>query len=300
MNNRRVVFVGAVRASVAALRALLATSEISLVGVITKRTSSFNADHTDLAPIAEVNHIPFKYVRDINSPHVQEWITQIRPDVIFVLGWSQLLNRDTLSLAPKGVVGFHPALLPQNRGRHPLIWALVLGLKKTGSTFFVMDERADSGAILSQQELQIDDRETATSLYRKIEVAIAKQIPEFLPRYLSGILVPAVQPQVCANSWRKRSRDDGLIDFRMSTSSIDRLVRALTKPYPGAEIRMGNERFPVWQAEPVLGPVPDNFEPGKVLETNTETRSFVVKTDDGAIRVLNHDVTDLPEVGSYL
>ena len=74
-----------------------------------------------------------------------------------------------------------------------MIWALVLGLRKTGSTFFVMDEGADSGGILSQREIQIEERETATSLYGKIEVAIEEQIPRFLPGYLAHVLKPTAQ-----------------------------------------------------------------------------------------------------------
>ena len=67
-----------------------------------------------------------------------------------------------------GVIGYHPAALPKNRGRHPLIWALVLGLKKTASSFFIMDERADSGDVISQEEIIINDDDDASSLYAKM------------------------------------------------------------------------------------------------------------------------------------
>ena len=60
----------------------------------------------------------------------------MRPDIIFCFGWSRLIKEELLKIPKKGVVGYHPAMLPKNRGRHPLIWALALGIKTTGSTFF--------------------------------------------------------------------------------------------------------------------------------------------------------------------
>jgi methionyl-tRNA formyltransferase len=63
----------------------------------------------------------------------------------FCLGWSNLLKAEILKAAPLGVIGFHPAALPANRGRHPLIWALGLGLDETATTFFFMDKGADRG-----------------------------------------------------------------------------------------------------------------------------------------------------------
>ena len=71
------------------------------------------------------------------------------------MGWSRIIGKELLAVPPKGIVGYHPAALPANRGRHPIIWALALGLKETASTFFFMDNGADSGPIISQKSLII-------------------------------------------------------------------------------------------------------------------------------------------------
>ena len=81
-----------------------------------------------------------------------------------------------------GVLGFHPSELPKNRGRHPLIWALALGLKKSASTFFFMDEGIDSGEILSQKIFDILSNDDAQSLYDKMSNNALQQIEEFLPQ----------------------------------------------------------------------------------------------------------------------
>ena len=70
-----------------------------------------------------------------NEAEQISFITEKSPDVIYCFGWSHILSKKILKLPPYGVVGFHPAELPNNRGRHPIVWALFLGLKKTASTF---------------------------------------------------------------------------------------------------------------------------------------------------------------------
>ena len=137
-------------------------------------------------------------------------------------------------MTPLGVVGFHPAALPANRGRHPIIWSLVLGLDKTASTFFFMDAGADSGDILSQREILISDQDDARTLYNKVTEMALSQIEEFLPALASGSAQRVTQSPLEASSWRKRRKTDGVIDWRMSAQSIHNLVRGLSKPYVGA------------------------------------------------------------------
>ncbi len=117
-------------------------------------------------------------------------IADRRPDVVFCFGWSRLLRLPLLRVAPLGVVGFHPADLPANRGRHPLIWALALGLRQTAATFFFMDESADSGDILIQRRFPIESTDDAGTLYEKMTRCALEQINEFVPRLAAGSFLP--------------------------------------------------------------------------------------------------------------
>ncbi len=125
----RIVFIGTVEFSLRALERLVALNA-EIVGVCTLQESKFNADHIDLSSFSEAHGIPSLYADDINATETLTWIQEKSPDVIFCFGLSRLIKQDLLELTSLGVVGFHPAALPANRGRHPLIWALVLGLKK--------------------------------------------------------------------------------------------------------------------------------------------------------------------------
>lgn len=259
----RIVFIGCVSFS---LRALNHISEIggNISGVCTLQNSKFNADHADLSEFCNAHEIPWMETPDINAQEVLDQIREWNPDIIFCFGWSRLLKRDLLAIPPKGVLGFHPAALPENRGRHPIIWALVLGLTETASTFFFMDERADGGDILSQRKVTITPDDNATSLYDRICKIALVQISDFFPLLISGSYKRIQQDEAKANVWRKRGRADGLIDWRMSAYSIHNLVRGLTHPYVGASFEFKGTEYKVWKTTAISG-AQSNDEPGKII-----------------------------------
>jgi len=203
-----------------------------------------------------------------------------------------------LGIAPLGVVGFHPAALPANRGRHPLIWALFLGLKKTASTFFLMDEGADSGDILSQKPIEIVESDDAGSLYKKITQVALLQIQEFIPLLQNRSFKRIKQNNLKANYWRKRGDRDGQIDWRMSAECISNLVRALSKPYVGAHFLVNGKEVKVWRVSVTNADKLENAEPGKVLKI--EASKPVVKCGSDAL-VLEDIEGDLyVKEGDYL
>ena len=293
----RIVFIGAVEFSLRALQ-YLGEHGASVVGVCTLRQSTFNADHVDLSDYCTQKDIPCKYVEDIHAPTTLEWIARCRPDVIFCFGWSRLLRKPVLELAPLGVIGFHPAALPQNRGRHPIVWALVLGLSETASTFFFMDEGADSGDILSQRRIVIDPQDDARSLYDKVVASAIEQIGEFVPQLAKRAYLRTPQDTSQANSWRKRSRADGVIDWRMSANSIHNLVRGLTHPYVGAEFQIGGQTCKVWKSR-VVTTASDNIEPGKVIGYDA-TGKPIVKCGEAALCLVETEPEFVSVCGAYL
>lgn len=292
----RIVFVGAVEFSQSALQHLVSMGA-DVVGVCTLEKSKFNSDHVDLSHTSALHGIPWLYANDINSKESIDWIKRKKPDVIFCFGWSKLLRQELLGMAPLGVVGFHPAALPANRGRHPLVWALVLGLKETASTFFFMDDGADRGDILSQCDIQITDEDDASSLYKKTTQAALGQLEEFVPALVSKTNQRQKQKETLANNWRKRGMADGLIDWRMSAKSIHNLVRGLAKPYIGASFMYDGQEVKVWKSQLVFD-APDNLEPGKVFKS--KEGKPVIKCGEDAICLLLTEPLFMPQIGSYI
>ena len=294
----KIIFIGSVNFSAKALEKLIEI-DAKIIGIITKESSVFNSDFCNLKPIGNLNKIPTIYANNINNDETLLWIRELKPDILMCFGWSNLIKQKVLEVAPMGVIGFHPALLPNNRGRHPLIWAKALGLEKSGNTFFFMDEGADTGDILSQKSFKIKNEDDASSLYKKMVDLAMIQIPELHDQLKSGNYSRISQDKNDGNTWRKRTIKDGIIDFRLSTEQICNLVRSLTKPYVGAHIVIENNNNIVWKVcEGKIGAFSNNIEPGKVLsivENNIE-----VKTGNGSVWLVKHELKALPKVGSYL
>lgn len=284
------------------LKALLARPEIKVKGILTLQTSKYNADFVDITGIATDAGVPVHYAEDIGEQELAALLRTNGVEIVFTIGWSRLLSPEILEIPCHGVVGFHPAALPQNRGRHPLIWALALGLEQTASTFFMMDDCVDSGPIISQETIMIKPSDDAQTLYDKVLTLLPQQINNIVDRFVVGDL--GARPQNHANSttWRKRSAIDGVIDWRMSAKAVYNLTRALTHPYPGAEFCHGDRLIKLWCCEIVTDTVLYNAEPGKVLYV--DARGPVIKTgmglEGGAVRILDtEDCLELYE-GEYL
>jgi len=292
----RILFIGRVAFSAYALQELIAM-KADIIGICTTACSQINSDHFDLSPIAEQARIPFRLASNINSSDVLAWIRSLNPDIIFCFGWSQIIKKPLLQIPPMGIIGYHPAALPFNRGRHPLVWALVLGLTETASSFFFMDEGADSGDILDQKPVAIRHSDDALSLYKRITQVAISQIRDFVPRLAENKYYRYPQDHQKANVWRKRGISDGIIDWRMSATSIHNLVRGLTRPYVGAHFLYCDCIVKVWKSQ-VVDDAPSNLEPGKVLAVDGD--SPIIKAGVGAIRLC--DITPKFDfhVGSYL
>ena len=292
----KIFFIGTVEFSKYALAKLIEI-KAQIAGVATKAVSPFNADFADITHLCKKANIQYRFVDNINDRDVIDWVNSLHPDIIFCFGWSELLKKELLHLAPMGVVGFHPAALPQNRGRHPIIWALALGLEETASTFFFMDEGADNGDILSQEFIKITYSDDAQSLYSKIVDIALKQIEGFVTKLEKGTYIRISQDHSRTNIWRKRTKNDGKIDFRMTSRAIYNLVRALTKPYIGAHVVYKGEEYKVWKSKEKENKV-INSEPGKVLAV--ENNIIGVKTGDGSVDIIEHEFKIIPRVGEYL
>lgn len=295
----RIVFIGCVQFSFEMLKYLLLNvSEAEVVGVVTRRQSRYNSDFLPLDSLAEEFDVPCYYADETNQIEMADWVRKLKPDVIYCFGWSFLLKRDIIDIPSIGVIGYHPAALPANRGRHPIIWALTLGLRKTASTFFFIDEGTDTGDILSQVFVSIEEKDDALSLYNKLISVSLLQVEEITRALANNNYLRVPQDHTCTNYWRKRNRKDGEIDWRMSARGIYNLVRALTRPYIGAHYIYKGQEVKIWRTE-ITDLEYGNIEPGKVI-TIEEGSIILIKCGDGVLRLVEHEFEILPKAGEYL
>ena len=217
---------------------------------------------------------------DVNAPDTIAAIREADPDLIFVVGWSQLVMDEFIGLPRHGVFGMHPTLLPRHRGRAAIPWAILSGLAKTGVTLFqIADGTADSGPIVGQVEVPVELHETATTLYEKITAAHLELVREFVPRLLDGTAERVPQDTRRASSWPKRTPADGIIDWETRAPYLYDWVRAQTRPYPGAFTYLGEDKLVVWRARPVE--LDDEAPAGTVVRRDGE--AAVVACGEGGL-----------------
>lgn len=190
--------------------------------------------------------------RDVNSQDALDWIRALAPELVFVVGWYQLVREPFIALAGEGTFGMHPTLLPRHRGRASIPWAILSGLARTGVTLFeIVDATADSGAIVGQRVVEIAEDETATTLFEKVSVAHVELVREYVPQLVARTAPRISQDPRRASSWPRRRPADGIIDWETRATYLHDWVRAQTRPYPGAFTYLGDEKVVVWRARPV-------------------------------------------------
>jgi methionyl-tRNA formyltransferase len=230
--------------------------------------------------------------RDINALETLNELRRLDPELVFVVGWSQLVHDPFIALASVGVFGMHPTLLPRHRGRAPIPWAILSGLARTGVTLFeIVDETADSGEIVGQVVVDIAPDETATTLFARVADAHVELIRELVPQLMAGTAPRAPQDPSRASSWPRRTPADGIIDWETRARYLYDWVRAQTRPYPGAFTFLGDEKVVVWGARPVE--LAETAPAGTVVEVSPE--GPVVACGEGGL-VLEEIETDAGEL----
>ncbi|QZD95720.1 methionyl-tRNA formyltransferase [Qipengyuania gelatinilytica] len=284
--TKRAVVVGAVGSTEVVLDAFAQAQgwEVALVVTLPLELSSRHSDFVDLGPQAETLGAEVFRTGKTNDPQTLDAIREARPDYIFVVGWSQLCGSEFLGIRPGKVIGYHPAALPRLRGRAALPWTILLDEKITAGSLFWMEEGTDDGDILAQSYFHLAPDETAAQLYEKHMVALREMLEQCLPLLADGNEPRRVQDERYATWAAKRTARDGLIDWKADAAAIDRLVRAVGRPYPGAFTNVGGDRLVIWSSEPVLGGRLHHAAPGQIVER--EGDRLTVQTGSGLLRIL--------------
>jgi methionyl-tRNA formyltransferase len=161
-----------------------------------------------------------------------------------------------------------------------------------------MDEGVDSGDILSQVVIPINEFDDAGTLHHKICLSASKQIGELVPMLTDGSYTSEVQEHSNASVWRRRTKLDGMIDWRMSAVTIHNLVKALSCPYGGATFRYNNFEYKLWKTELVECDI-RNIEPSKVIDI-IDGQFPVIKCAEHAVKIIKTAPELRVTKGAYL
>jgi methionyl-tRNA formyltransferase len=214
--------------------------------------------YRSLAPLAAEQQLRYLDAPDGGLRGVAGLIRGIRPHYILVIGWSSIVCPEVLAIPaeaaeakrdrlPDGVgcIGMHPTKLPEGRGQAPIPWTIIKGLKQTALSVFFLEEAADTGPVIAKYPVQVSPRETASSLFYKMEHAHFRAGAELAAGLAGRSVTGSTQDEAAASLWPRRRPDDGELTSAMTCEEIDRQVRALLGPYPRAFVTSESSRIPV-------------------------------------------------------
>jgi methionyl-tRNA formyltransferase len=201
-----------------------------------------------LDSIANKHNAPLLKINSINDQEVLNALKEYNIDWLFIIGWSQIAKKEVLDAPLHGCIGMHPTLLPVGRGRAAIPWAIIKGLNETGVTMFKLDEGVDTGDIIGQGIIELDDDTTATDLYKKVEDMHITLISKYWNDIVNNHIILTKQENSLATEWPGRKPEDGEIVSSMTMDEASKLVRAVTHPYPGAFYTDNNKVIRIWSA----------------------------------------------------
>ena len=177
-------------------------------------------------------------------------LEQLRPGVGIAAGWYHRLPVRLRHVFARGVLGTHASLLPKYRGGAPLNWALLQGERESGVSLFALADGVDDGPLYGQRRFPIGPHDYIGDLVERANDAAIGVLRESVAGIIDGSLTPQPQngtPTYCL----QREPDDGIIDWTCPAEEIERLVRAVSRPYPGARAVLAGTRLTIWRASAV-------------------------------------------------
>jgi len=280
----RIVFFGTPSFALPALQGLFKGPD-QVVGVVTQPDREKGRGRkVILSPVKEFTLqyglIPLQ-PESVKEEAFQGAVKGLQPDLIVLVAYGQILSKSILSIPKYGAVNVHASLLPKYRGAAPIAWAILNGEKVTGVTTMMMDEGMDTGDVLLQVEIPMDDEETGETLHDRLASTGAQLLVETLEKMKGGNIQPIPQDHSKATYAPPLKKEDGHIDWKKEAMEINRQVRALN-PWPGAFTKWGDRLLKIYKGEIREGTRADRtgtvvWEGSDFIEVGTGKNSFLIK-----------------------
>jgi Methionyl-tRNA formyltransferase len=289
--------IGSVKSTEITLR-MLVKHNLNIVGVL--GFDPINKENisgwVDLERVARELNIPYDGYEKINDRKHINWMKDKQPDIIFAVGFSQLLSKEWLDMPSLGCIGFHPTALPKGRGRAPLAW-IVLEERRGAASFFLMSEDADDGPIFIQEFFELEENDDAKSTGNKISRAMESALEKWIPLLKKGEWNPISQDEAMASWYGKRTPIDGVIDWKLSANQINLLIKASTHPHPGAYTFFKDTKVTIWESS-VESETPIKGVVGRILISRGSR--YLVQCGEGLLWIEKINSSYILNVGDKL
>ena len=293
MKRIRIVWVGCHEEGIVAFKTLLQTG-YEITRFITLNDESFSkrsGTSREYFKYCKEYGVPISLISTIKNEESYRIIRDSAPDLLVVLGWSEILPERLLQIPSLGTVGAHASMLPHGRGSAPVNWALIKGEKRGGNSLMWLDKEVDNGEIIDQNGFNLTPYDTCKTVYEKVAETNRVMLLRLIDRLSNGLPPVMNKKNVTSEELLPRRRPkDGLMDWNLPSQKVYDFIRALTRPYPGALSFINGKRFIIWNAS--LLPAMPFHEPGlivgPVISPETSSCGYLVSCSDGCIII--HDL----------
>lgn len=279
----RIVFLGTPDFAVKPLENIIENG-YNVVAAVTNPDKPVGRKQTITAcPVKETalrHGIPVYQYTKIRNEGVED-LKALKPDLMVTCAFGQILSQEILDIPTIGTINIHASLLPKYRGSSPIQWAIINGEKVTGITIMFTDVGVDTGDIILQDELQIEDTDTAGTLFDKLSVLGSKSVIKAIEAIETGTYTRTKQDETKATHTKFFNKESGLLDFNKTADEIVNLVRGLN-PWPVAYFMYKGEKIQVYSAENKNSVY--NAEPGTVVSADKKT-GLIVNVNGGSVRL---------------
>ena len=266
MTGWRTIFMGTPDFACPSLQKLIERNE-NIVAVITQPDRPKGRGQrlmpTPIKELAENTGIPVFQPPKVRDPDFVDIIRGLKPDIIIVVAFGQILPKALLDIPPHGCINVHASVLPRYRGAAPLNWCLINGETETGVTTMMMDVGLDTGDMLLAQKTPLDENEDIVSLHDRMATMGANLLAETLDRLCTGDLVPRPQNNADSCYAPMLKKEDGLINWHADARAIHNKVRGLAV-WPGAFTTINQQVLKIFRTRIGDG----SGEPGTVLHAS--------------------------------
>lgn len=296
----KVVLITAHQFGIAALNGLLSSDsykkgEIDIAGLITLDQSRKDSTVGYVDSTIFDDQIKSYSVNYGENETIKNILVEVKPDFLLVIGWSRLIPAELLDL-PKlfhkgktrhsesyGCIGMHPTLLPIGRGRAPIPWTIIKGIEKSGVSCFHLEDDADSGGVICQDEIEVTKLDDANTLFTKCISSHFNLGSVLAGKIALRSVTSTPQNEENATFWGKRSPRDGSIGRMLDIVSVDRMIRATTMPYPGAFVTICGKDMIIDAGEIIIKESILPNEPGKIIAIDTDSGYPIIQFSNGLL-----------------
>lgn len=282
----KIIFMGTPEFSVGALESIIQAGHQVLLVVTQPDKPKGRGKEMQMTPVKECAlkyDVPVFQPIKIKEPEAVDKLREYNADVFVVAAFGQFLSEEILNMPKYGCINIHASLLPRYRGAGPIQRVILNGEKETGITIMQMDKGIDTGDMLLQSRIKIDEKETGDSLHDKLAAEGARLIVEALPKIEAGELMAVKQNDEDSCYAKMLQKSMGRIDWSMSAEEIERMVRAFNS-WPSAYTTYNGKTLKIWAGDVCENKLNEkNVAMGTV--TAVESDAVYVKTGDKDLKI---------------